>query len=41
MQTLDDTTFDHVVTWQVKNFILQLSRRLQPPNLVGIYMRTK
>ena len=40
MQSLGGMTFDHVITWQIKN-ISQLLQRLQSPNLVGTHMRTK
>ena len=41
MQPLGDVTFDHVITWQIKNIILQLLERQQSPDLVGTHMRTK
>ena len=41
MQPFGDITFDHVITWQVKNIISQLLQMLQSPNLVGTHMRTK
>ena len=41
MQPLGDMTFDHVITWQIKNIISQLLQRLQSPNLVGTHMRAK
>ena len=41
MQTLGEMAFDHVITWQIKNFISQFLQRLQSPNLVGTHMRTK
>ena len=33
--------FDHVITWQIKKFIFQLSWRLQSSNLEVIRIRTK
>lgn len=33
--------FDHVITWQIKKFISQLSWRLQSSNLEVIRIRTK
>ena len=41
MQPLGDVTFDHVITWQIKNIISQLLERQQSPDLVGTHMRTK
>ena len=41
MQPLGDVTFDHVITWQIKNIISQLLERQQSPDLVGTHTRTK
>ena len=41
MQLLGDMTFDHVITWQIKNIISQLLQRLQSPDSVGTHVRTK
>ena len=41
MQPLGDMAFDHVITWQIKNVMSQLSRRLQSPHLFGKHMRIK
>ena len=34
-------TFDQVITWQIKNIILQLLQRLQSPDLVVTHMATR
>lgn len=41
MQPLGGMAFDHVITWQIKNVISKILRRLQSRNLVGIHMRIK
>ena len=41
MQPLGDVTFDHVITWQIKNITSQLLQRLQSPDSVGTHVRTK
>ena len=41
MQSLGGMAFDHVITWQIKNIISQLLRRLQSPNLIGTHMTIK
>lgn len=33
--------FLHVITWQIKNFVVQFSRRLLPPDFVGIHVRMR
>ena len=40
-QPTSDITFNEVITWQMKNGISQLSRRLKSPNLEGIHIRMK
>ena len=41
MQSLGGMAFDHVITWQIKNIISQLLRRLQSPDLIGTHMTIK
>ena len=45
IQSAGDSNADHMITWQIKNVIAQLSQRLkskrQLSKVVGVYIRTK
>ena len=40
-QPTDVMTFSHIITWQIKDVIAWISRRLQPSKIVGMHTRRR